>query len=516
MARKPPSELTQNEIKLLKIAAKFLSAMKHIEEVVASPAELDNMEAYVQAELMPRIHPILQALGKEWKEAGEEDRFPDWFLLYSENITPLCEQVQVENPDWHPDLSSVDLVSYMSNVRPSEMWWLREVANWPQPSHPSVDAIPSQAMPPPPPPPPPLPPPPLPPPSAPPPQDLPPPTHNTRGKGKTRASDPDPLANIPSKPPYGLRTRVKKRPATPDDPVGGSTQMSGVPRVEVEQASPPRPTQRQRTDSGAIIAYGKDRCGPCDKSGEAMCVAQANKRSIACVRCAFKHKVCEPPASWALPLHLAMESRAASSARTGSPAHKPRRQPRMRQQPLENPALVSSSSKVDALESALQEQSQTVARVLFEVVNGRQDAHDTLLIVSKLLSNQGTDPASLPGIGAPPSNRRSPSPSMRSASSVGVHMSGLTLSDVRSTSSHSSAPPRRHRQTSVIQFLIVSTLQGEALPQADVLCQVHQQSQSDVLLHLASSNQHVTIRVSLKRVLGVPVSMCGTWKIVIQ
>ncbi|KAH9020696.1 hypothetical protein EDB85DRAFT_2152941 [Lactarius pseudohatsudake] len=150
MARKPPSELTQNEIKLLKIAAKFLSAMKHIEEVVASPAELDNMEAYVQAELnsintifmaytgtmkMPRIHPILQALGKEWKEAGEEDRFPDWFLLYSENITPLCEQVQVENPDWHPDLSSVDLVSYMSNVRPSEMWWLREVANWPQPSH---------------------------------------------------------------------------------------------------------------------------------------------------------------------------------------------------------------------------------------------------------------------------------------------------------------------------------------------------------------------------------------------
>ncbi|KAH9012985.1 hypothetical protein EDB85DRAFT_2158564 [Lactarius pseudohatsudake] len=429
MARKPPSELTQNEIKLLKIAAKFLSAMKHIEEVVASPAELDNMEAYVQAELnsintifmaytgtmkMPRIHPILQALGKEWKEAGEEDRFPDWFLLYSENITPLCEQVQVENPDWHPDLSSVDLVSYMSNLLSMQ-------------SHRRRCRLLLLLL---------LPPPPLPPPSAPPPQDLPPPTHNTRGKGKTRASDPDPLANIPSKPPYGLRTRVKKRPATPDDPVGGSTQMSGVPRVEVEQASPPRPTQRQRTDSGAIIAYGKDRCGPCDKSGEAMCVAQANKRSIACVRCAFKHKVCEPPASWALPLHLAMESRAASSARTGSPAA------------VGESRISELERKVDALESALQEQSQTVARVLFEVVNGRQDAHDTLLIVSKLLSNQGTDPASLPGIGAPPSNRRSPSPSMRSASSVGVHMSGLTLSDVRSTSSHSSAPPRRHRQTS--------------------------------------------------------------------
>ncbi|KAH9022865.1 hypothetical protein EDB84DRAFT_1441099 [Lactarius hengduanensis] len=472
MARKPPSELTQNEIKLLKIAAKFLSAMKHIEEVAASPGELDNMEVYVQAELnsintiflaytgtmkMPRIHPILQALGIEWKEAGEEDRFPDWFLLYSENITPLCEQVQVEHPDWHPDLSSVDLVSYMSNVRPSEMWWLREVANWPQPSHPSVNAIPSQAMPPPPPPPPP-------PPSAPPPQDPPPPTHNTRGKGKTRASDPDPLVNIPSKPPYGLRTRVKKRPATPDDPVGGSTQMSGVPRVEVEQASPPRPTQCQRTDSGAIIAYGKDRCGPCNKSGEAMCVAQANKRSIACVRCAFKHKVCEPPALWALPLHLAMESRAASSARTGSPA-------------VGESRISELERKVDALESALQEQSQTVARVLFEVVNGRQDAHNTLLIVSKLLSNQGTDPASIPGIGAPPSNHRSPSP-MRPQGAIGKHW-------------------------------------GEALPQADVLCQVHRQSRSDVLLHLASSNQHVTIRVSLERVLGVPASMCGMWEIVI-
>ncbi|KAH9010408.1 hypothetical protein EDB85DRAFT_1902074 [Lactarius pseudohatsudake] len=471
MARKPPSELTQNEIKLLKIAAKFLSAMKHIEEVVASPVELDNMEVYVQAELMPRIHPILQALGKEWKEAGEEDRFPDWFLLYSENITPLCEQVQVEHPDWHPDLSSVDLVSYMSNVRPSEMWWLREVANWPQPSHPSVDAIPSQAMPPPPPPP--LPPPPLPPPSAPPPQDPPPPTHNTRGKGKTRASDPDPLANIPSKPPYGLRTRVKKRPATPDDPVGGSTQMSGVPRVEVEQVSPPRPTQCQRTDSGAIIAYGKNQCGPCDKSGKAMCMAQANKRSITCVCCAFKHKVCEPPASWALPLHLAMESRAASSAWTGSPA-------------TSNAAAAVGEShiselerKVDALESALQEQSQTVARVLFEVVNGRQDAHDTLLIVSKLLSNQGTDPVSLPGIGAPPSNCRSPSPSMRSASSVGVHMSGLTLSDVRSTSSHSSAPPRRHRQTSGEAPALRRTCLWSS-------CTGSPQS-SDVLLHLASS-----------------------------
>ncbi|KAH9027899.1 hypothetical protein EDB85DRAFT_1892798 [Lactarius pseudohatsudake] len=387
MARKPPSELTQNEIKLLKIAAKFLSAMKHIEEVIASPTELDNMEAYVQAELytiqnsintifmaytgtmkMPRIHPILQALGKEWKEAGEEDCFPDWFLLYSENITRLCEQVQVEHPDWHPDLSSVDLVSYMSNVRPSEMWWLREVANWPQPSHSSVDAIPSQ--------------------------------------GKTRASDPDPLANIPSKPPYGLRTRVKKRPATPDDPVGGSTQMSGVPRVKVEQASPPRPTQRQRTDSGAIIAYGK-------------------------------HKVCEPPASWALPLHLAMESRAVSSARTGSPA-------------VGESRISELEHKVDALESALQEQGQTVARVLFEVVNGRQDAHDTLLIVSKLLSNQGTDPASLPGIGAPPSNCRSPSP-MRSQGAIGKHW-------------------------------------GEALPQADVLCQVHRQSQLDVLLHLGKKD----------------------------
>ncbi|KAH9020191.1 hypothetical protein EDB85DRAFT_1896305 [Lactarius pseudohatsudake] len=206
-----------------------------------------------------------------------------------------------------------------------------------------------------------------------------------------------------------------------------------------------------------------------------MCVAQANKRSIACVRCAFKHKVCEPPASWALPLHLAMESRAASSAQTGSPA-------------VGESCISELERKVDALESALQEQSQTVARVLFEVVNGRQDAHDTLLIVSKLLSNQGTDPASLPGIGAPPSNRRSPSPSMQLASSVGVHMSGLTLSDVRSTSSHSSAPPRRHRQTSGGS----AASGGRAVSSAPA--------------------------VSVGRLTpsGVPASMCGMWKIVIR
>ncbi|KAH9016538.1 hypothetical protein EDB84DRAFT_1443076 [Lactarius hengduanensis] len=239
--------------------------------------------------------------------------------------------------------------------------------------------------------------------------------------------------------------------------------MSGVPRVEVEQASPPRPTQRQHTDSGAIIAYGKDRCGPCDKSGEAMCVAQANKRSIACVRCAFKHKVCEPPASWALPLHLAMESRAASSARTGSPA-------------VGESRISELERKVDALESALQEQSQTVARVLFEVVNGRQDAHDTLLIVSKLLSNQGTDPASIPGIGAP-----LPRVCSRRRRSEFICLASPYLM----------CDPHLHTQ--VRPQGAIGKHRGEALPQADVLCQVHRQSQSDVLLHLASSNQHVTI-----------------------
>ncbi|KAI9433715.1 hypothetical protein H4582DRAFT_2060691 [Lactarius indigo] len=185
-------------------------------------------------------------------------------------------------------------------------------------------------------------------------------------------------------------------------------------RVEVEQASPPRPTQRQRTDAGDIVAYGNDRCGPCIHFGDAECKAQANKRSITCVKCAQRHKPCEPPATWAIPLHRAMEARSTPSMGAGSPASG-------------TPSVDALERKVESLTSKLGDVTQTVDRVLFEV---------------------GIESTSIPGVGMPPTNRRSVSPGVQSTSSVGAHMSGLTLSDIRPPSSLSSAPPSHSRQPS--------------------------------------------------------------------
>ncbi|KAH9171292.1 hypothetical protein EDB89DRAFT_1907148 [Lactarius sanguifluus] len=96
--------------------------------------------------------------------------------------------------------------------------------------------------------------------------------------------------------------------------------------------------------------------------------------------------------------------------------------------------------RMDALESMNRDTNKKVVCILLEIQNVHQDSHDTRLMAGRLLDVQGIDPTSIPGVGGPPSNRRSISPSIASASSVGAQMSGLGISDARSTSSYSSAP----------------------------------------------------------------------------
>ncbi|KAI9430338.1 hypothetical protein H4582DRAFT_2063952 [Lactarius indigo] len=456
MGRKGPSELTKHEVQLLTIAAKFMAAMKRVEETGLSPMELDIMDTKINQEVRtinsifagygihsktPRVHLIIQVIGTEWQSAAIEDCYPDWFILTTEYITTLCEYVSSENPDWHLKLSSLDLNSYLDGLHPSKMWWLEENTIPQMPSESTVDNLPSQSsssrLT-------------LAPPSAStdPPEPLdppatPPPVHNTRGTVKARAiqtRSSDRPADAPSKrhtAPYALQGTKRDSPGNPGE--ASETvphQNPPVPRVEVEQASPPRPTQRQRTDAGDIVAYGNDRCGPCIHFGDSECKAQANKRSIACVKCAQRHKPCEPPATWAIPLHRAMEARSTPSMGAGSPGS------------FGDSRVDALECKVESLTSKLGDVTQTVDRVLFEVVNTRQDSHDTRLMVGKLLSHQGIESTSIPGVGMPPTNRRSVSPGVQSTSSVGAHMSGLTLSDIRPPSSLSSAPPSRSRQPS--------------------------------------------------------------------
>ncbi|KAH9163429.1 hypothetical protein EDB89DRAFT_2078785 [Lactarius sanguifluus] len=246
MVRKPPSKLTKHESQLLTIAAKLMCAMKCVEDTPTSSKELEYMDGKIKGEIqaiqtifntyragskMPRLHPIIQVVGAEWKNAEDQNRSPNWPLLTTQYITQLCETVLAENLEWHESLSSLQLDSYLEGLHPTKLWWLEAHPEVQKTSDAAIEnispdpltsvAIPSPLPPPPPP--------------------LPLHMHNTRGKGKARAIQElmaDPSA--PSNPPYALRGT--KRRADPDIPKGESD--SSTPRksdvlwVKVEQASP--------------------------------------------------------------------------------------------------------------------------------------------------------------------------------------------------------------------------------------------------------------------------------------
>jgi hypothetical protein len=64
--------------------------------------------------------------------------------------------------------------------------------------------------------------------------------------------------------------------------------------------------------------------------------------------------------------------------------------------------------------------------------------HDSLLVLHAIAKDRGINPTTIPGMGQPPI-RRSTSPSIQSASSPGVSMENLTLSESRSRISSSSS-----------------------------------------------------------------------------
>ncbi|KAH9169735.1 hypothetical protein EDB89DRAFT_1908385 [Lactarius sanguifluus] len=451
MVRKPPSELTKHESQLLTIAAKLMCAMKRVEDTLTSSKELEYMDGKIKGEIqaiqtifntyragskMPHLHPIIQVVGAEWKNAEDQNRSPNWPLLTTQYITQLCETVLVENPEWHESLSSLQLNSYLEGLHPTKLWWLEAHPEVQKTSDAAIEnisltsvAIPS----------------PLPPPSPP----LPSHTHNTRGKGKARAiQEPMVDPSAPSNPPYALRGT--KRCADLDIPEGESNsstpRKSNVPWVEVEQASPPRPTQCQRIEASAVITYGKDQCGPCGLADVDECQAQSNTQSISCVCCTIKHKhglsLCTvqwkrgPVAQGPL-----VHPKCSEHAHTLINAH-------ITLVAIGDSRVDALEQRMDALESMNRDTNEKVVRILLEIQNVRQDSHDTHLMAGRLLDVQGIDPTSIPGVGGPPSNHRSISPSIASASSVGARMSGLGISDARSTSSYSSAPSEHCRQPS--------------------------------------------------------------------
>ncbi|KAI9429631.1 hypothetical protein H4582DRAFT_2064949 [Lactarius indigo] len=158
----------------------------------------------------PCVHPIIQVIGTEWQSAAIEDRYPDWFILTTEYITTLCEYVSSENPDWHLKLSSLDLNSYLDGLHPSKMWWLEEN---------TIPQMPSE--------------------------------YTFVGPPWPMLHPNATLLHMRCEERNGIHRAIREK-----HPKLVPHQNPPVPCVEVEQASPPRPTQRQCTDAGDIVAYG--------------------------------------------------------------------------------------------------------------------------------------------------------------------------------------------------------------------------------------------------------------------
>jgi hypothetical protein len=60
---------------------------------------------------------------QEWMKAEEERRMPHWNIFTIDYISGFCERQKVKEPDWHPDLSSLDLGSYLEGLQDHRRWW---------------------------------------------------------------------------------------------------------------------------------------------------------------------------------------------------------------------------------------------------------------------------------------------------------------------------------------------------------------------------------------------------------
>ena len=72
----------------------------------------------------PRVHPIIQLMTAEWKDASRAGRKPQWNKFSDEHITEACAQVSSKHPDWHPDLYATDLSRRLRGTPPASRWWI--------------------------------------------------------------------------------------------------------------------------------------------------------------------------------------------------------------------------------------------------------------------------------------------------------------------------------------------------------------------------------------------------------
>ena len=76
----------------------------------------------------PRLHPIFQLMGREWKDALENGWQPCWSIFTNAYIKQACDQVTITNPEWHLDLYATNLGTYIAGMASNKMWWVLPVS----------------------------------------------------------------------------------------------------------------------------------------------------------------------------------------------------------------------------------------------------------------------------------------------------------------------------------------------------------------------------------------------------
>ena len=72
--------------------------------------------AYAKSSPPPCVHPIIQLITREWRDAKDDERDPDWSVMSDAHIKESCEEVAAANPTWHKDLFVVYLDLYIAGL----------------------------------------------------------------------------------------------------------------------------------------------------------------------------------------------------------------------------------------------------------------------------------------------------------------------------------------------------------------------------------------------------------------
>ncbi|KAH9007822.1 hypothetical protein EDB85DRAFT_2175145 [Lactarius pseudohatsudake] len=460
MARKGVGELTRDETAILVVAAKFLCALERLEADLPTSEELAAFTQSATEELkavrvifnkkdvgmkMPRVHPVLQAISKEWKAARGDNRVPSWDGITLEYVAQLCKKTEEIYPNWHASLMSVNLREYLVGIEPSKMWWLSEeeeddndadvvMLNAPPPPSKSQSSL------------------------APPKSTI-----TTRAKGKAPAIPKPALPPAPQP-----RPRAKKRCAddSPDAAIIKSDdtapRKSGRPQVEVVITSPPRQGKRRQDNSPAVAT------GAIARRKSAYPSLRGSVSPPACTCCAKNCKMCNPPAVWA-----SADARSVSSARTRTPRAAADAQIEALTQQVQDMSLELSKVK-KTLDISLEEIRRGHEESREEAWRGREEfhtarlyMHNTSLMVTVLLAKQGIVSASIPGIGQPPpSLSRSRSPANPPTTSPGIPLSTLKISNARSAASSRTSSATSERQCAMTELPSASVAGSLASRQA--------------------------------------------------